>query len=130
MKRILLVEDNPANRRLIGDHLRRSGHDVTAVESAVEGIHLTSIIDFDLVVMDIQLPDMDGISATRALRAEERTRVIPILALTALAMRGDRQRILSAGCNGYASKPIEYKEFLRQVDELLGQAGQSQGPVQ
>ena len=119
MKRILLVEDNAANRRLIGDHLRRVGHAVTEAEAANEAIELANGSRFDLVIMDIQLPGMDGLAATRLLRMNPATRDVPILAVTALAMRGDKERILAAGCDGYAAKPIAYREFLEQVDGLL-----------
>ena len=97
MKRILLVEDNAANRRLIGDHLRRVGHEVVEVRTADEGIALTLVEAFDLVVMDIQLPGTDGLTATRLLRANPATQRIPVLAVTAHAMRGDEERILAAG---------------------------------
>jgi two-component system cell cycle response regulator DivK len=119
MKRILLVEDNAANRKLIGDHLRRVGHDVRAVATADEGISLALAEPFALVVMDIQLPGTDGLTATRLLRANPATRALPILAVTAHAMRGDEERIRDAGCDAYVAKPIAYKEFLAEVARLL-----------
>ncbi len=119
MKQILLVEDNPANRRLIGDHLRRVGYQVVEVETADEGIVLSLSQRFDLVIMDVQLPGTDGLTATRILRANPATQELPILAVTAHAMRGDEARILEAGCTSYAAKPISYKSFLAQVAELL-----------
>jgi two-component system, cell cycle response regulator DivK len=119
MKRILLVEDNPANRRLIGDHLRRVGHAVQEVSTADEAIALALAEPFNLVVMDIQLPGTDGLTATRLLRASPITRHVPILAVTAHAMRGDEQRILAAGCDGYVAKPIAYGTFLSEVARLL-----------
>jgi two-component system cell cycle response regulator DivK len=123
VKRILLVEDNAANRKLIGDHLRRAGYEVREVESADLGIALAISERFDLVVMDVQLPGTDGLTATRLLRASPVTRTLPVLAVTAHAMRGDEERILAAGCNGYAAKPIAYKEFLALVSQLLGASG-------
>ncbi len=126
MKRILLVEDNPANRRLIGDHLRRVGYEVVEVVTADDGIALALAERFDLVVMDIQLPGTDGLTATRLLRANPATRAIPVLAVTAHAMRGDEERILAAGCDAYAAKPIAYKGFLALVSELLAGAGGAQ----
>ena len=123
MKRILLVEDNAANRKLMGDHLRRVGHEVREVETADEGIALALAERFDLVVMDIQLPGTDGLTATRLLRSNPTTRNLPILAVTAHAMRGDEERILAAGCDGYTAKPIAYKEFLALVAQLLVGAG-------
>jgi len=122
MKRILLVEDNAANRKLIGDHLRRTGYDVQEVETADEGISLALTEHYDLLVMDIQLPGTDGLTATRLLRANPATAHIPILAVTAHAMRGDEERILDAGCDAYAAKPIVYKEFLATVANLLTNA--------
>ena len=119
MKKILLVEDNPANRKLIGDHLRRVGYEVREVGTADEGIALALADPVDLVVMDVQLPGTDGLTATRLLRADPRTRALPILAVTAHAMRGDEARILAAGCDAYAAKPIAYRDFLALVARLL-----------
>ena len=106
MKRILLVEDNAANRKLLGDHLRRAGHVVQEVDTADKGIALALVEPFDLVVMDIQLPGTDGLAATRILRASPVTSGIPVLAVTAHAMRGDEKRILAAGCDAYVEKPL------------------------
>lgn len=119
MRRILLVEDNAANRKLIGDHLRRAGHEVREVGTADEGLALALAESFDLVVMDIQLPGTDGLTATRLLRSNPVTRGLPVLAVTAHAMRGDEAKILAAGCDAYAAKPIAYKEFLGLVARLL-----------
>ena len=119
MKRVLLVEDNAANRKLLGDHLRRVGYDVCDAPTADDGIALALQEAFDLVVMDVQLPGTDGLTATQLLRHNPKTRHVPILAVTAHAMRGDEARILAAGCNGYAAKPIDYKEFLELVSQLL-----------
>jgi two-component system cell cycle response regulator DivK len=129
MKRILLVEDNAANRKLIGDHLRRVGHEVREVETADEGIALALAEKFDLVVMDVQLPGTDGLTATRLLRASSVTRRLPVLAVTAHAMRGDEERILAAGFDGYAAKPIAYKEFLALVAQLLSATRDAEGTV-
>lgn len=119
MKQILLVEDNAANRKLLGDVLRRAGHALTEVASADAGIELALARPFDLVVMDIQLPGTDGLTATRLLRASPITQHLKILAVTAHAMRGDEARILQAGCDGYVAKPISYKTFLAEVERLL-----------
>ncbi len=123
-KRILIIEDNAANRKLIGGHLQRSGYAVQEAEDADKGIARALAEPFDLIVMDIQLPGTDGLTATRLLRANAKTARIPILAVTAHAMRGDEGRILAAGCDGYVAKPIAYKEFLATVATLLavGQA--------
>lgn len=129
MIRALLVEDNSANRRLLGDVLRRGGFEVVVVDCANDGIAAALAERFDLIVMDVQLPGTDGLTATRLLRADERTRDVPILAVTAHAMRGDAQRILAAGCDGYVAKPIAYKEFLAEALRVTGcrdgQAGES-----
>lgn len=119
MKRILLIEDNAASRKLIGDHLRRVGHEVREVSTAEDGVALAIADRFDLVVMDLQLPGTDGLTATRVLRATPGTRALKILAVTAHAMHGDEERILAAGFDAYASKPIDYKQFLAKVTELL-----------
>lgn len=119
MSRVLLVEDNRANRRLLGDLLRRQGYEVREAETADVGLQLAVAESFDLVVMDIQLPGTDGLTATRILRANAGTRSVPVLAVTAHAMRGDERRILAAGCDGYVAKPIAYREFLAEVSRLL-----------
>lgn len=119
MNRILLVEYNAANRKLLGDHLRRAGYEVREVETADNGIALALAERFDLVVMDIQLPGTDGLTAVRILRASPVTQRLPVLAVTAHAMRGDEKRILAAGCDGYVAKPIAYQEFLAAVSRLL-----------
>ncbi len=125
MKRVLLVEDNRANRRLIGDHLRRVGYEVHETGTADEGIAMALCENFDLAVIDIQLPGTDGLTATSLLRSNPKTRNVPILAVTAHAMRGDEARIRAAGCDGYAAKPIDYKEFLASVEELISGEPQS-----
>ncbi len=120
MRKVLLVEDNATNRKLLGDILRSVGHEVREVETADEGIALALAEKFDLVIMDIQLPGTDGLTATRFLRANKSTQSLPVLAVTAYAMQGDEQRILAAGCNDYLPKPIAYKDFLMRVARLLG----------
>jgi two-component system cell cycle response regulator DivK len=122
MKRCLLIEDNAANRKLIGGVLRRAGHEVSETEDADAGIALALSEHFDLVLMDIQLPGTDGLTATRLLRANPATRRLPILAVTAHALRGDEERMLAAGCDGYIAKPIAYKALLAEVDRLLAGA--------
>lgn len=128
MKKVLLVEDNPANRKLLGDLLRRAGHEVREVLTADEALAAALAGSFDLVVMDIELPGTDGLTATRLLRANPATRRLPILAVTAHAMRGDEQRILEAGCDGYVPKPIAYKEFLAAVSRLLAVRSEGDTP--
>lgn len=121
MKRVLLIEDNPTNRKLIREVLGLIGYQVEEAESAQEGIALALSGGFDLILMDIQLPGTDGLTATRTLREHAETRDIPIVAVTAHAMKGDEGRILEAGCDAYVAKPIAYKELLKTVETLLAQ---------
>lgn len=120
MARVLVVEDNPASQKLIGGLLRRAGHEAAIVDNANTGITRALAEPFDLIVMDISLPGIDGVTAVRRLRADPRGREIPIFAVTANAMMGDRERILGAGCNEYLAKPIAYREFLEKLGPLLG----------
>jgi two-component system cell cycle response regulator DivK len=116
---ILIVEDNEKNRKLVRDTLQFKGYRTLEAESAEEGIRLAQASPPDLILMDIQLPGMDGITALGRLRAEASTRHIPVMAVTASAMTHDRQKILAAGFDGYQSKPISVKEFLVAVRQLL-----------
>jgi two-component system cell cycle response regulator DivK len=122
MARVLIVEDNPANMTLATFLLQAAGHVVLRARDAETGIALARVEQPDLVLMDIQLPGMDGLEATALLKSEPSTRAIPVIALTALAMKGDEQRILAAGCDGYIAKPLAYKEFLATISALLVKA--------
>ncbi len=124
VKTLLVIEDNLTNRKLIGDILRLKGFKVVEAGTATEGIDLASSGGIDLVLMDIQLPGMDGLEATRILRANPATADIPILAVTAHAMTGDEARCLEAGCDAYTTKPIAYKELLLLIERLLDKADQ------
>ena len=119
MATILVVEDNPANLTLATFLLQSAGHEVVAAIDAEAGMALAEDLQPALILMDIQLPGMDGLQATALLKRNERTRGIPIIALTALAMKGDQERILAAGCDGYISKPLAYQNFLTVVSERL-----------
>ncbi len=121
MRRVLVVEDNAANLRLVGDILTRAGYAVLKAVTAQEGIDAAIREQPDLVLMDIQLPGKDGLTATRELKSDPATRAIPVMALTAHAMQGDEDRILAAGCDRYVSKPIRYREFLAIVAEMIGE---------
>lgn len=121
--KILVVEDNPANMKLATMLLEHAGHQVLRAETAADGLVLAHAQGPDLILMDIQLPGMDGLAATRLLKADPATRHIRVVALTAFAMTGDEDRVLAAGCDGYISKPIEYKDFLARVADLLASAG-------
>ncbi|MBA3015679.1 MAG: response regulator [Proteobacteria bacterium] len=118
--KILVIEDTPANMKLVCDLLRHSGYTVLSAVDADQGIDLARQELPDLVLMDIQLPGMDGITATRLLKNDEATRHIKIIALTAFAMKGDREKMLAAGCDDYIAKPIRYKEFLETISVVAG----------
>jgi two-component system cell cycle response regulator DivK len=121
MARILIVEDSPTNMLLAVDVLESAGHTALQAPRAEAGIVLARSEQPDLILMDIQLPDMDGMTATRLLKADPQTAAIPVIALTASAMKGDRERIMEAGFDGYIEKPIRYKEFLAAVTSALAQ---------
>lgn len=118
---VLVIEDTPANMKLVSMLLERAGYRVLQAQDAVTGIALAQEHRPDLILMDIQLPGMDGLEATRLLKADAATRQIQVVALTAFAMKGDEQRMLLAGCDGYIAKPIQYKAFLAEVARLLAQ---------
>ena len=119
MARILIVEDSPTNMLLAVDVLESAGHAVLQADRAESGIAIARAEQPELILMDIQLPDMDGMAATQTLKADPRTAAIPVIALTASAMKGDRERIMEAGFNGYIEKPIRYKEFLSTVTAIM-----------
>ena len=119
MARILVIEDNPANMTLAIFLLERHGHTVLSAIDAEAGLTLARERRPDLILMDIQLPGMDGLEATRQLKLDDATRAIPVIALTALAMKGDEGRIRAAGCDGYIAKPIRYQEFLAAITAKL-----------
>jgi two-component system cell cycle response regulator DivK len=122
MATVLVVEDNEANMRLAVFLLEAEGHRVLSATDAEQGLALARDLHPDLVLMDIQLPGMDGLEATMQLKSDDATRSIPVIALTALAMKGDEERILAAGCDGYIAKPMRYQDFLTTVGAHLGVA--------
>lgn len=117
---ILVVEDNPLNLELAGDILRRAGFQVLEATTAGEGLRLAAATHPALVLLDIRLPDFDGLEAVRRLRADRRTAGIPVVALTAQAMKGDEAAARAAGFTGYITKPIDTRSFARQVQAFLG----------
>ena len=119
MAKVLVVEDNPANLKLATFLLQSVGHAVITARDAESGLALARDEQPDLVLMDIQLPGMDGLEATALLKSEDATRDIPVIALTALAMKGDEERIRAAGCDGYIAKPLAYREFLATIAARL-----------
>jgi two-component system, cell cycle response regulator DivK len=122
VRTILVVEDNDMNMQLVEFLLEEGGYEIVKATSGEEALSLTrdGAAAPDLILMDIHLPGMDGLSVVRAMKAEERTAQIPILALTAHAMRGDKDRFLEAGCDGYISKPIDVKTFISSIERYLG----------
>ena len=116
---ILLVEDNDNNRLLVRDVLKASGYRVAEAETAEDGLRMAAEQNPALILMDIQLPGMNGIEALKRLRADPATRAIPVIAVTASAMTQDRHQIMAAGFDGYQSKPISVKGFLQAVREML-----------
>jgi len=123
MARILVVEDNPANMTLATFLLESAGHTVLSARDAETGVSMAREERPDLILMDVQLPGMDGLQATGLLKGDDATRGIPVIALTALAMKGDEERIRAAGCDGYIAKPMRYREFLATVEAQLGRLG-------
>jgi two-component system cell cycle response regulator DivK len=116
-KQILVVEDNQKNMKLLRDVLQTKGYRILEATTGSVAVELAGEHGPDLVLMDIQLPDFDGVEALRRLRADERTAAIPVLALTAQAMEGDRERFLAAGFDGYLSKPVNIVELLGTVEQ-------------
>ena len=117
--RILVVEDNDRNLKLVRDVLQFAGYEVVAASSGEQGVAMAMASPPDLVLMDLQLPGMDGTEALRALRAAARTRSVPIVAVTASAMKNDRDRALTAGFDGYLEKPISVQSLPAQVQSFL-----------
>jgi two-component system, cell cycle response regulator DivK len=119
-KNILLVEDNEVNRRLAGFLLRSHGYQVREATSALAAFEMLDKERPDLIVMDIQLPGMDGLEATRKIKEQPTTADIPVIAVTSYAMKGDREKALAAGCAGYVTKPIDKKTFIQEVAAHVG----------
>jgi len=119
MARILYIEDDANNRLLVRRILMASGYDVEEAENALEGISMASTNPPDLILMDISMPGMDGLTATAELRNIPGLSNIPIVALTANVMQGDRERTLNAGCDGYIRKPIDVDTFTDQITQYL-----------
>jgi two-component system cell cycle response regulator DivK len=120
MADVLVVEDNPANMTLAVFLLESVGHTVLSATDAEAGLTLAREAQPDLILMDIQLPGMDGLEAIALLKADPVTRDIPVIALTALAMKGDEERIRASGCDGYIAKPMRYRDFLTTIAAHLG----------
>lgn len=126
-EKILLVEDNPVNRRLAGFLLRSQGYEVIEATTAQAAFDMIPENRPDLIVMDIQLPGMDGLEATRKLKEQPETATIPVLAVTSYAMKGDREKALAAGCAGYVTKPIDKNTFIGEVALRLSNKSKTEG---
>jgi two-component system cell cycle response regulator DivK len=122
---ILIVEDNEMNRDMLSRRLQRRGFDILLATDGAEGLAATRERNPDLVLMDMSLPIIDGWEATRQLKSDERTRQIPIIALTAHAMSGDRQRAVDAGCDDFDTKPIELARLLEKIEQCLNRVGKT-----
>ncbi|HOT45806.1 MAG TPA: response regulator [Spirochaetota bacterium] len=121
MKRtILLIEDNEQNRYLTTFLLENRGYEVVSAEDGPQGLEIAAKRKFDLILLDIQLPLMDGYQVARALRGRAETGAVPIVAITSYAMAGDREKALAAGCDGYIEKPINPETFVSEVERFLG----------
>jgi len=120
--KVLVVEDNDMNMQLVEYLLEEGGYEIVKASSGEEALAITRDSDPkapDLILMDIHLPGMDGLSVVREIKSDARMRGVPILALTAHAMRGDKDRFLEAGCDGYISKPIDVKTFLSSIEQYI-----------
>jgi two-component system, cell cycle response regulator DivK len=128
MPRILLVEDNEMNRDMLSRRLIRKGYEVAVAVDGQEGVDMARSQAPDLILMDMSLPVLDGWEATRLLKADDATRRIPVIALTAHAMTGDEEKARDAGCNDYDTKPVELPRLLGKIEALLAQKGSSAAP--
>ncbi len=119
MKSILIIEDNASNLMLTVDILQRANYNVLTATNAEDGVRIATKKLPELILMDIQLPGTDGLTATRQLKMNPNTQHIPVIALTAHTMKGDEEKILAEGCDGYIAKPIRYKAFLKTIGEFI-----------
>jgi two-component system cell cycle response regulator DivK len=120
MTKILLVEDNEMNRDMLSRRLIKKGYEVVMALDGEQALEMADAEAPDLILMDISLPGLDGWEATRRLKARPETQAIPIIALTAHAMAGDKEKCLEAGCNDYDTKPVEFPRLLGKIQDLLG----------
>ena len=118
-KTILIVEDEPRNMKLLHDLLQRFGYEIIEASDGEQGVKIAGEKIPDLILMDIMMPKMDGLEATRIIKADEKTKHIPIIALTSYAMKGDKEKTIEAGCDGYIAKPIDIKEVLKAIEHFL-----------
>lgn len=119
MTKILLVEDNEMNRDMLSRRLKRKGYDVVIATDGAQGVDMAKSESPDLILMDMGLPVLDGWQATQQIKAMALTRHIPVIALTAHAIAGDREKCLEAGCDDYDTKPVEFTRLLGKIEALL-----------
>lgn len=122
MKRALIIEDNPDNMVLITRFLEKSGYQTLKATTGLEGVEIALKERPDFILLDIQLPDIEGTEVLMKIKDSEVCRNIPIIAVTSYAMSGDKQRLLSVGCNGYIEKPIDPENFISYIRKLIGEA--------
>jgi CheY-like chemotaxis protein len=120
MPKILLVEDNEMNRDMLSRRLQRKGYEVALAVDGLQGVAMATSGGYDLILMDMSLPELDGWEATRRVREAEAGGRVPIIALTAHAMSGDREKAMAAGCDDYDTKPVELDRLLGKIEALLG----------
>lgn len=120
MGKILLVEDNEMNLDMLSRRLNRRGYEIIVAMDGAQGVRMAQTEHPDLILMDMSLPVMDGWAATRQLKADDATRGIPIIALTAHAIAGDREKCLAAGCDEYESKPVKFPQLIAKVEAIIG----------
>ena len=127
MAKILLVEDNEDNRDMLSRRLSRKGYEVEAAVDGQQGVQMAQAGAFDLILMDMSLPIVDGWEATRQIKAHEATKAVPVIALTAHAMAGDKEKAIAAGCDDYDTKPVELPRLLEKIEKLLTGTGSLEG---
>ncbi len=129
MPKVLLVEDNEMNRDMLSRRLERKGYEVVMAFDGEAGVRMAGECNPDIILMDMSLPIIDGWEATRRVKADAATQKIPVIALTAHAMSGDREKALEAGCDDYDTKPIELPRLLGKMEELLNVGSEQQSVV-
>jgi len=123
MPRILMVEDNEENRDALSRRLQRRGFEVLMAVDGLQGVAMAKAERPDLILMDMNMPELDGWEATRQIKADPATAALPVIGLTAHAMTGDRERAIAAGCTDYHTKPVEFPRLLGQIEAILGGKG-------
>ncbi len=127
-KTVMIVEDNELNMKLFNDLLQSQGYSTIQTANGMEALNLARSHHPDLILMDIQLPEISGLEVTKWLKEDEELRHIPVVAVTAFAMKGDEERILAGGCEGYISKPISVPHFLETIASYIGRTGGEKSP--